>query len=349
MDSPSPPARDAVVADPLQEYLRRTLLDGAFGAVLLLAVDGLAAYADHHGTAVAAALVEAIETHLAAGAGACWRHGTGVIGLVVAPGPRSPVADDPRRGLADFLAARGLPPCTLAGGGVAHPGEAYFLDARVAELLLGTCRRLLEQAQARGGDQILWLAHETGPEPAIAAAFFAELARANAARVRELEVESRIDFLTGLANRRGFEDVATRRTEAAQRSGVPLGLIYLDSDSLKRINDTLGHDAGDRFLVEIARVLRQVVRGSDFISRWGADEFAVLMDEATAEHALALAHRIHSAVATRTEGSVSIGVYYGVPASTDEAVQHADRALYRAKKRGKNRVEPWQAGPDEVS
>ena len=156
---------------------------------------------------------------------------------------------------------------------------------------------------------------------------------------RQMEVESRIDFLTGLYNRRGFEDISRKLAEASRRSDTPLALVYIDSDSLKRINDTRGHEAGDRFIIDMACILNEVVRGSDFTFRWGADEFAVLIDHATQEKAVALATRIRQAIEARTEGTVSIGIYCGVPENIEDAVNRADQALYRAKEAGKNRIE----------
>jgi len=154
-----------------------------------------------------------------------------------------------------------------------------------------------------------------------------------------MEVESKTDFLTGLYNRRGFEDIFRRLSEASRRNNNPIALIYMDSDTLKQINDAKGHDAGDRFIVDMSTVLSDVVRGSDFISRWGADEFAVIVDNTTEQKALALAKRIHRAIADRTEGTVSVGFYCGVPRSTEEAVQKADEAMYRVKRSGKNGIE----------
>ncbi|MSS72743.1 MAG: diguanylate cyclase [Candidatus Latescibacteria bacterium] len=188
--------------------------------------------------------------------------------------------------------------------------------------------------QKKGRDQILWLPDEpvdSGDTMKIMGTFYKELARINVALAKQMEIESRTDFLTGLYNRRGFEDIFRRLAEASRRNNNPMALLYMDSDTLKQINDTKGHDAGDRFIIDISRVLGDVVRGSDFVSRWGADEFAVIVDHTTQEKALALARRIHRAISDRTEGTMSIGVYCGVPQSTEEAVKKADEALYRAK------------------
>ena len=151
-----------------------------------------------------------------------------------------------------------------------------------------------------------------------------------------MEVESRVDSLTGLFNRRGFDEIFGRLVDGSQRTGRPLGLIYLDSDSLKRINNEGGHEAGDRFIVDLASVLRSVVRRADFIFRWGGDEFAVILEGGEAERAVVLGERIREAVSKRTEGTVSIGVYCGVPDDAGQAVRIADVALYAAKDAGKD-------------
>jgi diguanylate cyclase (GGDEF)-like protein len=345
MNPPQQNERNLPEADKLQEYLKKTMIDGSFRALLLFNVDGFRKYNLRYGLEAGDQLLGLIEEYLQGCGRVGYRTAGDDYGLVVEPSEEAFDDQEFRAGLARFITEHGGEEFTVSGGGVWHPGEDFNLDPRLDTVVLNTARQLLARAKEQGRNRVLWLPRSGAATPELldlVVGFYEELARANSSLVRELKVESRIDFLTGLANRRGFEDVASRMTEAAQRSGAPLALIYLDSDSLKRINDTRGHDAGDRFLTDISRVLRQVVRGSDFISRWGADEFAVLMDAATPEKALALANRILHAVATRTEGTVSIGVYCGVPVTPEEAVQQADRALYRAKELGKNRVEASQ-------
>lgn len=153
-----------------------------------------------------------------------------------------------------------------------------------------------------------------------------------------MEVESRVDALTGLYNRRGFDEIFSRMVEVAQRTGRPIALIYMDSDSLKTINDQHGHEAGDRFIVDLASILRSVARRSDFIFRWGADEFAVLLESGNESKATTFAQRLRKAVAERTTGTVSVGIYCGTPENASEAVRAADAAMYSAKSQGKDRV-----------
>ena len=329
-------------AKKLHEYLKETMIDGCFGALLLFDIDEFHQVNVEKGTEAGDQVITLVEEYIHSSGWTGYRIGGNEFGLLIED-TRDAFEDEKFRvGLNLFLSEKTGFQVTISGGGVRHPGEDFSIDPRMDKILFSTARQLLIKAKQQGRNQILWLPREPVDSidiMGIVARFYEELARINSSLVRELEIESRIDFLTGLANRRGFEDVFRRRTEAAQRSNNPLGLIYMDSDSLKKINDSHGPDAGDRFIVDVARVLSQEVRGSDFISRWGADEFAVLMDNVSREKTLILANRIHRAIESRTEGTVSVGVFCGVPTASEEAIQKADRALYRAKEKGKNRVE----------
>jgi diguanylate cyclase (GGDEF)-like protein len=230
----------------------------------------------------------------------------------------------------------------LSGGGVKHPGTEFVLFPKMINLLLRTAHELLLLAKKRGHNQLLWLLDDDTEDVAhllIERDFFRDLARLQASRSQILEMESRTDFLTGLHNRRGFEDVFQRIVRRARTKNKPLALFYMDSDSLKTINDSKGHDAGDRFIIDLSRVLSEALRGSDLISRWGADEFATVIEDTSREEALAIAKRLNRAIAKQTEGTMSIGMYFGVPDSVEEAMKKADDALYRVKNRGKNDVE----------
>ena len=330
-------------ANKLHEYLKKTMIDGSFGAILLFDIDGFHEFNVERGVEAGDQVIASIEEYIDAGGWVGFRIGGDEFGIVIEEHADSFDDEEFRVGLKQLLREKVGFQVTISGGGVWHPGDDFNIDSRLDEAIFATAHGLLQKAKQEGRDRIFWLPR--GPVEAIdvmsiMVRFYEEMARVNSSLARELEIESRVDFLTGLANRRGFEDVFKRMTESAQRSGQPLALIYMDSDSLKKINDSRGHDAGDRFIIDIARVLGQVVRGSDFISRWGADEFAVLMDNASSEEKVKiLANRIHHAIETRTEGTISMGVYCGIPETAEDAVRQADRALYRAKELGKNRVE----------
>ena len=90
---------------------------------------------------------------------------------------------------------------------------------------------------------------------------------------------------------------------------------------------------------DLSRVLNDMLRGSDLLSRWAGDEFAAVIENASKERALSIARRLNGSIAERTEGTMSIGVYHGVPNTADDALKKADEALYRVKERGKNDIE----------
>lgn len=179
---------------------------------------------------------------------------------------------------------------------------------------------------------------------AISAVVAREQGRANDAAVRL----SQIDQLTELFNRTRFFQSADREIERSRRSGRSFCLLMADLDDLKQVNDTFGHDAGDRYIGGVADVIRRSVRRLDVPARYAGDEFVVLLPETTIDGALVVAEKIRLGVAAltlETEGrlarsSVSIGVvaYPSDGGTADELVKSADRAMYSSKRMGKNRV-----------
>ncbi|MDP6041992.1 MAG: diguanylate cyclase [Candidatus Latescibacteria bacterium] len=232
---------------------------------------------------------------------------------------------------------------TISGGGVKTPGQEYGLQPQMAEIVFSTAQRVLTRVKQAGRERLIWLADDAVVDDVdltdLSLKFFREVARFNAALAKQMALESRTDFLTGLHNRRGFEEVFQRMVLRAQRNEQPLALYYMDSDSLKIINDSKGHDAGDRFIVDLSRVLNDMLRGSDLLSRWAGDEFAAVIGNASQKRALEIARRLNGAIAERTEGTMSIGIYHGVPESAEEALKKADDALYQVKARGKNDIQ----------
>ena len=226
-------------------------------------------------------------------------------------------------------------------GGIKISNEDYGLQPQMSGIIFSTAQCVLARAQQHAIPHVVWLTEKSTEDALsdISLNFFREIARINAARVHRMTLESRTDFLTGLYNRRGFEAVFTRMVRRANRNGKPLALYYIDSDSLKAINDSKGHDAGDRFIADLAQVLNDMLRGSDLLSRWAGDEFAAVVENTSRARAYAIARRLNRAVDERTEGTISIGVYHGVPKSMEDAFRQADAALYRVKNRGKNDIE----------
>ncbi len=169
---------------------------------------------------------------------------------------------------------------------------------------------------------------------------------------RQLEAELKIlattDSLTGLNNRRHLLESGSRIMEAYRRYRRPLALLMLDIDHFKKINDTYGHAAGDLVLIQLADVLRSVLRAADLCGRFGGEEFVCLLPETSVAEALVLAERLRGKLAEQAVFSeageifftVSIGVSVAMPEdiSIDRLIHRADMALYEAKRTGRNRI-----------
>lgn len=245
------------------------------------------------------------------------------------------------RHIADGFAAAGLTPPDL-------PLDDFIFDPDrrpdLSRLYLGLGAALAFSAV------LIWVA-----------ARFAALNRKLSVEVagrRLLEEELRrlasTDPLTGLYNRRRFQEAMDRELERARRYGHPLALLVADLDHFKRINDQHGHAAGDRALQIFADVCRLNLRSLDAVGRMGGEEFAILLPETDADGALLAAERIRAETEAMTAEerdvpafTVSIGVATLTerPAENETGVAdrlfaRADQALYRAKERGRNRAEP---------
>lgn len=161
--------------------------------------------------------------------------------------------------------------------------------------------------------------------------------------------ESITDDLTGLSNRRAFDDALTGEVERSKRYGAGLGLVLLDLDNFKSVNDTYGHQQGDRVLREVARVLRETSREIDHPARYGGEELAVVVPGTDLEGTFNLAERVRERIAelriARVDGqgtiaiTASCGVAAVPPSTADERalLAAADAALYEAKRTGKNK------------
>jgi diguanylate cyclase (GGDEF)-like protein len=170
-----------------------------------------------------------------------------------------------------------------------------------------------------------------------ATAAAADGARAQARRAFTLEQLAFRDALTELWNRRAFDD---RYQELLAAGKAPV-LLMIDVDRFKGINDTLGHDAGDRALIGLARCMTRTLRPDDFLARYGGDEFAVLLPDTTTVDALTVGERIRRAVEKELADppvSISIGVTATDREDRRRGTLDVDRALYEAKQSGRNRV-----------
>jgi diguanylate cyclase (GGDEF)-like protein len=177
----------------------------------------------------------------------------------------------------------------------------------------------------------------------------AAIALENARLHRIVELQALVDGLTGISNRRQCEEALTSEISRADRLGTPLTLVLADLDDFKAINDAHGHATGDDVLREFAAVLRATVRDSDLAGRWGGEEFMLLLPGADAVGGAQLADRVRTSLMERSfvgqeEAVVSVTCSFGVAQHSPglderDLFAAADRALYRAKREGKNRVE----------
>jgi diguanylate cyclase (GGDEF)-like protein len=171
----------------------------------------------------------------------------------------------------------------------------------------------------------------------------AALALRNAWLLAEVERLATIDGLTGVANRRTFENALHREVARAGRTSQPLSLVVLDIDHFKSVNDTLGHQAGDEVLRHVGAALASHAREVDLAARYGGEEFCVLLPACPPDDAMAVAERLRGAIAEYS-GPTAVTVSAGVAtlpfdAATDTAlVAAADQALYRAKSGGRDRT-----------
>lgn len=174
------------------------------------------------------------------------------------------------------------------------------------------------------------------------------------AEIRKLHMDARTDPKTNLLNMRGWWDTATRAVTRTQRSGGGIGLLMIDLDHFKAINDSWGHPAGDDMLEAVAGVLRDQTRPADVIGRFGGEEFVVLLPESGRAEAVVVGERILASVrqlsvittdkrggpAVITGRTTSIGIATGLadPKILDELLQAADAAVYEAKDAGRDRL-----------
>jgi diguanylate cyclase (GGDEF)-like protein len=167
---------------------------------------------------------------------------------------------------------------------------------------------------------------------------------------RHLEHQTQVDSLTGLFNRRAFERKMEEEFERSKRYQHPLSLLILDIDNFKTINDTYGHHGGDTALVKISETLRAKTRQSDFPSRFGGEEFVLVLPDTDLDGALLVANKVHEEIRSRTFGtasrSFSLTVSIGLSSTCAktyrewrEMLEDADQALYVAKNSGKDRIE----------
>ncbi len=196
-------------------------------------------------------------------------------------------------------------------------------DQVVAVLALGWARPI-DELTTRETSVIALIADETA------------VAVERSDMLAQLAALARTDPLTGLPNRRVWEEQLPVEIARAYRGGEPLSLLVIDLDNFKAVNDSHGHQAGDRVLKEVAASWRDVVRPTDLIARFGGDEFVVLLPGASTAAAVHLAERLRAAMPR--ELTCSVGVVEWAGDEPDQFLARADLALYEAKAEGRNRT-----------
>lgn len=180
---------------------------------------------------------------------------------------------------------------------------------------------------------------------------FNEMSREIASERKRLRTESQSDPLTGLFNMRYFRLQLVEEFSRSQRYGHPMSLLMIDVDYFKNYNDRNGHPAGDIVLKEVARILTRNVRGTDIVARYGGEEFVVLLPETPVESAISVAEKIRrtaeehhfpfreTQIGEKLTVSIGVGSYPDIQVNNDQnLIEAADRALYGAKKDGRNLV-----------
>jgi diguanylate cyclase (GGDEF)-like protein len=171
-------------------------------------------------------------------------------------------------------------------------------------------------------------------------------AQAERERAARLQREAEHDTLTGLGNRRHLDRCLPGLLASAREAGGSLAMAVLDLDHFKQVNDRFGHAVGDQVLVQLAGLLEAETRGRDVVVRWGGEEFLVLFDHASPEVAREACERLRAHVAGHAWNAlapglavtVSVGLAATPPFDGQQLYERADRALYRAKAQGRNRV-----------
>ncbi len=167
---------------------------------------------------------------------------------------------------------------------------------------------------------------------------------------QQLSEMARTDALTGLANRRAFEEVIPHEIGRSQRSGQPFVIGIIDLDKFKPVNDDYGHEVGDMVLQAVAKTLKNELRGGDYPFRWGGDEFCIVFPDTAGDVAIIIAERLKKMISSQVFSvagkEISITASFGLAVwqkNTDinEIIRQADQAMYASKKAGSNKVTAW--------
>lgn len=250
-----------------------------------------------------------------------WRHGFAMLGLAIL-----------------VFAA---PACRAQGGNSPGNSDWIWISLCLIVLLLGVlalARRRISRltVHARHGDQFLRQRIKSLEQENI------ELRRAK----QEMREFAEHDGLTGLWNHRMIVQRLRQEVDRSGRENVPLSVIMVDLDNFKDVNDTFGHPAGDRVLMEISSTLQSLVRSYDWVGRYGGEEFLVILPGSNFVSGRRRAEQFRKAVekahttygGTNIRVTASFGATSGFPSTSEAMIEAADAALYRAKSNGRNCV-----------
>jgi diguanylate cyclase (GGDEF)-like protein len=285
------------------------------------------------------------------------------------PAPCWAVVSADLSGQLTVLADRGLTPdmgpaVYAIAGWVMNRGQEFVTadlahDTRVTDSAVGAVVAFPLNCRGRKVGAVVALDRvPSAREPRMAASMLravrlllepASVALDNGLLLKRAEALSVTDDLTHLYNSRYLNLVLRRETKRASRSGRPLSLLFIDLDGFKAVNDTHGHLFGSRALVEAAAVIRSSARETDVVSRFGGDEFAIVLPDTGGEGAYAVGARVREKIAAykflaadgldiHLTGSVGVATLPDVAASAEELVQAADKAMYQVKETGKNGI-----------
>ncbi|MBN1570898.1 MAG: GGDEF domain-containing protein [Acidobacteria bacterium] len=254
--------------------------------------------------------------------------------------------------LAGYIAAIWTQPDAAAATALAREKSISLFDMSSSQFkkILDDVARLLPEVTANldiniGGEEFVDRILEQ------ARATLVELSLQAHRTAHEIQIQAQRDDLTSLANRSYLTEILPQQFLSAQQSGQPLSMLFIDVDSFKLVNDSYGHRGGDQVLISIGQILSQCTRGTDIVTRYGGDEFLILLPGAGDKVAADIAARILAAIQKnphKIDGNVAVPVTISIGcasmstssgfSSADDLIKAADRCLYAAKMRGRNQI-----------
>ncbi len=223
---------------------------------------------------------------------------------------------------------------SISGGCVQHPGKEFGNNPKMANVLFAAAEQLLIAAKKQGRDKVLVFPVEPARSLTILNAmvkFYKELARINTSPENREYIS-----ITGLPNKYYFSELLDKSIEEARENNHPIALLLLNADSFELIEDSKGEKAAYRYIVDISRILKDVVRSSDITGQPEEKQFAVIVQNIDKKKVQKLAERVRTAVAERTNGEVSIGIYCGPPVNSNimykDTVSAVNEAITGSKK-----------------